>query len=168
MPAPERTAPLPDGENTRSDAPETPAAPPGHRDGSAPLELARVHQVWEELVKKVGVNLGVRLSQAAPIGVEEPDILVIGPRSGYNRMVDSCGTDEALKKIGHCLQRLLRRPVTVRYERSSEPSPPGHPGSSGEPRRPELLAADPMIQKVVELFEARPLHLEYDDDSDSN
>ena len=83
-------------------------------------------------------------------------------------MVDSCGTPEALEKIGHCLQRLLRRPVTVRYERSSEPSGAGQPGSSGEYRRTEVLAADPMVQKVVELFEARPLHLEYDDDPDSN
>ena len=35
-------------------------------------------------------------------------------------------------------------------------------------RRPELLAADPMVQKIVELFEARPLHLEYHDDHDSS
>jgi DNA polymerase-3 subunit gamma/tau len=144
------------------------AAEPAPRDGSPALELARVHQVWEELVRKVGVSLGMRLSQAVPIGVEEPDVLVIGPRSGYNPVVDSLGTDEALEKIGHCLQRLLRRPVTVRYERSSEGSPSGRPGPPGESRRPEALAADPMIQKVVELFEARPLHLEYDDDPDSN
>lgn len=144
------------------------AAAPAQRKSHPTLELARVHQVWEELVKKVGVSLGMRLSQAAPIAVEETDVLVIGPRPGYNSLVDACGTDESLEKISHCLQRLLRRPVSVRYERASEPSNPGQTGSPGEPRRGETLAADPMIQKVVELFEARPLHLEYDDDSDAN
>ncbi len=34
---------------------------------------------------------------------------------------------------------------------------------TGESRSTEVLATDPMIQKVVELFEARPLHLEYED-----
>jgi len=57
--------------------------------------------------------------------------------------------------------------VTVRYQRSVEPAQASAHEAFPEPRRPEILAADPMVQKVVELFEARPLHLEYDDDPDS-
>jgi hypothetical protein len=57
--------------------------------------------------------------------------------------------------------------VTVRYEQSSEESPAAGAGIAADSRRPERLAADPMIQKVVELFEARPLHLDYDDPTDA-
>ncbi len=129
-----------------------------------PLELAAVRQAWPELVKKVGAPLSMRLAVAEAIGVEEPDVLVIAAKPGYNSLADSCGTHEARERIAHTLQRLLRRPVTVRYDRSVEAAPAGDRESSSELRRPEILAADPMIQKVVELFEARPLHLEYDDD----
>jgi DNA polymerase III subunit gamma/tau len=131
------------------------------------LELAAIRQIWPELVKKVGSLLSMRLAVAEAISVEEPDVLVIAAKPGYNSLADSCGTDEAREKIAHCLQRLLRRPVTVRYHRSLEPAQGSAQEPFSEPRRPEILAADPMVQKVVELFEARPLHLEYDDDPDS-
>jgi DNA polymerase-3 subunit gamma/tau len=141
---------------------------PAHRDDLPALELSRVKQIWPDLVNKVGVNLGMRLSQTEPVRVEAPDVLVIAAKSGYNSsLADSCGTDEARKKIEQCLQRLLRRPVTVRYERSAVPGPAGSQALSSDLRRPEHLATDPMVQKIVELFEARPIHLEYDDDSDS-
>jgi DNA polymerase-3 subunit gamma/tau len=110
----------------------------------------------------------MRLVAAEAIGVEGSDVLVIAAKPGYNSFADSCGTDEAREKIGQCLRRLLHRPVTVRYQQSVEPLPADAQASSAEPRRPELLAADTMVQKVVELFEARPLHLEYDDESDAN
>ena len=70
---------------TRADAAEAPAAAPSApATARPPLELAPVRQVWPELVKKVGVELGMRLSQAEPIGVEEPDVLVIAAKPGYN------------------------------------------------------------------------------------
>jgi DNA polymerase-3 subunit gamma/tau len=138
-----------------------------HRDEPAALELSRVRQVWEELVKKVGPDLGWRLTQAEAIGVEGPDVLVIAAKPGYNSVADLCGSDEAREKIELCLQRLLHHHVTVRYEQSSEEVPADGAGIAADSRRPERLAADPMIQKVVELFEARPLHLDYDDPTDA-
>ncbi|MGZ3383316.1 MAG: DNA polymerase III subunit gamma/tau [Isosphaeraceae bacterium] len=131
------------------------------------LEPAAIRQIWPELVKKVGSPLSMRLAVTEAISVEEPDVLVIAAKPGYNSLADFCGTDEAREKIAHCLQRLLRRPVTVRYDRSLEPAQGSAHEPFSEPRRPEILAADPMVQKVVELFEARPLHLEYDDDPNS-
>ncbi len=131
------------------------------------LELAAIRQVWPELVKKVGSPLSMRLAVAEAVSVEDSDVLVIAAKPGYNSLADSCGTEEAREKIARCLQRLLRRPVTVRYDRSLEPAQCSTHEPFAEPRRPEILAADPMVQKVVELFEARPLHLEYDDDPDS-
>ena len=142
------------------------AEQPAHRVDPAVLDLVRVRQIWEELVKKVGPNLGWRLTQAEAIGVEGPDLLVIAAKPGYNSVADLCGSDEARETIEHCLQRLLHRHVTVRYEPSSEEKPAA--GAVAEDsRRPDRLAADPMIQKVVELFEARPLHLDYDEPTDA-
>ena len=125
-----------------------------------------VRKVWPELVKKVGVALGMKLVSTEAIGVEGADVLVIAAKPGYNSLADACGSDEARAKVEQSLERLLHRPVAVRYravDRSGAASP--RP-SQAEPRRPELLAADSMVQRVVELFEARPIHLEYEDDPD--
>ena len=153
----------------RPPAEEVPAAHQAEPGAKLPvLELAAVQQVWRELIKKVGSDLSIRLAVAEPIRIEDSDVLVIAALPGYNSLADSCGTAEALEKIARCLQRLLRRPVTVRYHCSVQPAQADSHEPFSEPRRPEILAADPMVQKVVELFEARPLHLEYDDDSDSS
>ena len=147
------------------------ARAPGDQDGRPdrpPLDLDAVRQVWPDLVKKVGAKLGMRLVAAEAIGVEEPDVLVIAAKPGYNSLADPCGADEAREKIEHCLQRLLRRPVTVRYQQSAAQDPSSSRASSADVRRPEILAGDPMVQKVVELFEARPMHLEYDNDPEPN
>jgi DNA polymerase-3 subunit gamma/tau len=151
-----------DASERRDQAGATPI-PPTQEGDSRPLELSVVRQRWEELVKKVGANLGWRLGQAEAIAVEAPDVLVIAAKPGYNSIADPCGSDEAREKIAHCLQRILHRPMTVRYERSTEPAHSGPLTTSADARRPEALASDPMVQKVVELFEARPMHLEFDD-----
>jgi DNA polymerase-3 subunit gamma/tau len=130
--------------------------------------LAKVHQVWEDLVKKVGTNLGIRLSQTAPIAVEGSNILVIAARPGYNSVADVCGTAEAKDKIEQCLHRLLRRPVTVRYERSTGPRPEDAASAPAGGQALDVLAADPLIQQVIELFEARPFHVEYEDGHESS
>jgi DNA polymerase-3 subunit gamma/tau len=130
-------------------------------DGPA-LDLHVVNGVWPDLIKKVGAGLGWKLSQAMPIGVEPPDVLVIGARPGYNAVADQCSSDEVLRRVGDCLQRLLRRHVTVRYDLSNRDGD-GEPGAPAvEARRADHLQNDPMVQKVVELFEARMLHLEYE------
>jgi DNA polymerase III subunit gamma/tau len=142
-------------------------AGPGSGADLPTLELGAIRQIWPDLVKKVGTPLSMRLAVAEAIGVEGSDVLVIAAKPGYNSLADSCGTDEAREKIARCLQRLLRRPVSVRYHRSVEPAQVSAGAPSSETHPQELLAADPMVQKVVELFEARPLHMEYDDEPDS-
>ncbi|MGB0068620.1 MAG: DNA polymerase III subunit gamma/tau, partial [Isosphaeraceae bacterium] len=66
------------------------------------LELAAIRQIWPELVKKVGSPLSMRLAVTEAISVEEPDVLVIAAKPGYNSLADFCGTDEAREKIAHC------------------------------------------------------------------
>ncbi|MDR3638279.1 MAG: DNA polymerase III subunit gamma/tau, partial [Isosphaeraceae bacterium] len=126
-----------------------------------PLELP-TEQLWKEVVKKVGVRLGVPLSRVAPTAVESPDVLVIALPAGYNWVADECDSPDSREKIEQAFQRLLHRPVRVRFVRSAEGEKPATPAPSAN--RGEELSGDPMIQKVVELFEARPIHLELDEE----
>ncbi|WP_165075104.1 DNA polymerase III subunit gamma/tau [Paludisphaera rhizosphaerae] len=159
---PVRTAPpLPEPPQRPQAAVEQRLAPEQTRrnEGLPPLEVEIVQQVWPDLLKKVGGSLSWRLSQAQILGVDEPDILIIAPTPGQNKVVDPCGTDEARRRIAECLQWLLQRPVTVRYDASQSVSPQPETADSG-PARVDQLAGDPLVQKVVELFEARVTHFE--------
>ncbi|MGC8642181.1 MAG: DNA polymerase III subunit gamma/tau, partial [Isosphaeraceae bacterium] len=142
-------------------------SPEAGRGGERPpLELEAVRRVWPDLVTKVGKLLGMKLVATEPIRVEGPDVLVIAAKPGYNTSADACGSADARRKIEHSLERLLYRPVVVRYERSTAPEPTPQQPSRTDPRRGDMLARDPMVQRIVELFEARAIHLEYEDDSD--
>jgi DNA polymerase-3 subunit gamma/tau len=131
------------------------------------LELEAIRRIWPDLVKKVGTKLGIGLVATEAVAVEPPDKLVIAAKPGYNSSLpELCATNEAKEKIEHCLQRLIHRAVTVRYESYTSRDDANSPTSNTAPFRPDALAADPMIQKVVELFEARPFYLDYDDGPD--
>jgi DNA polymerase-3 subunit gamma/tau len=135
----------------------------GAHDLQAPLDIEVARKAWPELVKKVGAQLGWRLSQIEPIAVEGPDVLVIAAKAGYNSAFDDCGTPEALAKIGQTLGRLVHRPVRVKYERSAESEKAAADSRAQDARRADSVASDPMVQRIVELFEARTLQLDYDD-----
>jgi len=121
------------------------------------------------LPHKVGVRLGVGLSQVEPSAILAPDVLVVSLGAGYNWVAKECGAPEARAKIEQALQQLLHRPLTIRFataEGGDDPAtssalPPSPPAPSGR----ALLEEDPMVRKVVELFEARPVHLEVEEDA---
>jgi DNA polymerase III subunit gamma/tau len=162
--APKATAVMNPPEATAAaTAPEGEPASPTRRGDTSPLDLATIRRVWPDLFKKVGARLGVHLSQVEPVSVIGPDVLVIAANAGYNSVADECGTAESLAKIEQALQRLTHRPVTVKYERSSEVEDVASDGRLVDARRQDALAADPLVQRVLELFEARPHRFEYDD-----
>ena len=109
----------------------------------------------------------MHLSQVEPVSVIGPDVLVIAANAGYNSVADECGTAESLAKIEQALQRLTHRSVTVKYERSAEVEGVIADGRPVDARRQDALAADPLVQRVLELFEARPHRFEYDE-TDAN
>jgi DNA polymerase-3 subunit gamma/tau len=161
-----------------SAAAPAPPTPPG-TDGAA-RALERIRQLWPDLIKKVGVRLGVPLSQLDPAAfvLAPPDVLVIRVGAGYNWVVDECDLSEPRARIEKELRKLLDQPVTVRFDRSEEPGgegPDDGAGSNSGPpasptagaRRPGNLDGDPIVQKVVQLFEARPVHLEVEDERGS-
>jgi hypothetical protein len=130
---------------------------------SSPLDLATARDVWPELLKKIGATLAWRLSQVEPVAVIAPDVLVIAANPGYNSLTEECGTAESLGKIELALQRLTHRSVTVKYEPSHEVDESVSSGRAPEVRPQDALAADPLVQRVLELFEARPHQFEYGD-----
>jgi len=147
---------------------ETAVASEPHPVDLPPLELAKAREVWPDLIKKVGANLGWRLIQVEPVAAVGSDVLVIAAKPGYNSMAEACGTPEALVKIGQGLQRLIHRPIKVRYERSADSSGSAADSGPSELSRAESIAADPMVQKLMELFEAKLLHTDLDDADESS
>ena len=142
-----------------SDAPE-----PAHRHDLPPLELEAVQRVWPELAKAVKGKFGWRLSaHLDPVAVNPGDILVLAPKPGYNSEAEVLATPEILETLTLGLERLLHRVLTVRYEPAAARDAADAPARPPASRRLESMMADPMVQKVVELFEARSVQLDYDD-----
>ena len=133
------------------------------RQESSALDLATARKVWPDVVKKVGAGLGWRLSQVEPTALASPDVLVIAAKPGYNAVADECGTAESLVKIAQAFQRLTHRSVTVKYESSSEEEGLAADTGTTDARRADVLASDPLIQKIIELFEARSIQFDYDE-----
>jgi DNA polymerase III subunit gamma/tau len=156
--------PQPASSPTLSAAGREPSPPsPG---GELPaLDIGMARKVWPDLVKKVPSKLKWRLSQVEPIAVVGTDVLIIAARSGFNSQAveEDCGTPDVLGQLEKGLQKLIHRPVTIKYERTNGPNGTAPDASQPDARGPDALMADPMLQKVVELFEARPLQLEYED-----
>jgi DNA polymerase-3 subunit gamma/tau len=167
---PELTAPTP------SAAPAPTSSPSRDRDDQPradestlpPLEIESVRQIWGALEKKVGLGLALVLSQAKDfVAISGPNVLAFRLPPGYNRVADECDTPESRPKIEQALASLLHRQVIIRFERSAEaPETQAEGDATAAPvrRREEVLEGDPLVRKVVELFEARLLHPEYDDD----
>ena len=143
--------PEPVAEASRETPPDEPSA----------LDLESVRKIWPELVGKLPAKWRWRLSQMEPTAVEGSDILVVAPTSGYNPTEAELGR-EILDLLGHGLHRLIHRRATVRFELRSAGDAPASETRPAEPRRTDSLSADPLVQKVVELFEARSVQTDYD------
>ncbi len=130
---------------------------------SASLDLEEIHRVWPELTR-LGLRYWKGLSQVQPSAIEPPDVLVIRLSARYNWVAEECGSREATEKIESALHQLLSRRVTLRFEQTAEEEAPVAPVAPSIAVRRDELAGDPMIQKLVELFEARPVHLEAEED----
>jgi DNA polymerase-3 subunit gamma/tau len=151
-----------DSESRQLD-PGSEPSPVFSRGESPPFDLLTARKVWPELFKKVGARLGLHLSQVEPIAVMEPEVLVIAAKPGYNSLADECGTVESLKKIEEALLRLTRRPVTVKYERAPEDETAPSSAPSTDAQRLAAWSSDPLLKKMVELFEAREHHIDFGD-----
>ncbi len=171
-PIPEPTAPRP---TTTPPQRRGPAASPeaAHQEitppvkGSAPKpedlphettpesEIELLKKRWPEITKKVGPR-GWGLNQVEPTLIEG-DVLFIAPKAGYNSD-RSWWTGDVPAKTEAIVSKWVNRPVKIEYGQAN-----GTTHAGGPAERAAAVAADPFIQKLVELFEARALNLEFDD-----
>jgi DNA polymerase-3 subunit gamma/tau len=138
-------------------------SPPAPR----PLDLEAARAAWKQLPEHVGARLRFRLALVEPTAVEPPGVVVVALSDRYNDLAELCDAPESRERIEAALSRLLGRPAMVRFDRVSEDVPPA---ATTEPDRPtrahrvDEVAADPFVGKAVELFDARRVRVELDDD----
>ncbi len=163
---PGQAAPAPaSGESTaatgdRREAPGDTRRDEPAADEPAALDLEAARRTWPRVLSKMKGNW--RLTTVEPVAILAPDIVVIAPKPEYNNIDEMVGGSETLGQLEDAFQAVLNRRVEVRFQPSigTGDGPRDAPGD--EPRRAEPLAADPLVQKVIELFEARPVQMDYD------
>jgi DNA polymerase-3 subunit gamma/tau len=167
--APTRPTPPPDPAPTVA-APTPPrangAADDGHAQTVAPLALDDVLAVWSELPGRVGPGFGIPLSLVRPTALEASGRLVIRLPREYNWVAAQCGTRDGLARIEGTLRELLSTPITVRFDQgdaTAAPAPAVVPPPPA-PAPPDELATDPLVRQVIELFEARRIRVDVEDD----
>jgi DNA polymerase III subunit gamma/tau len=135
-------------------------APAPAPEGPRPLDQVPLPTLWKTLLTRLGEPLRTNLKWVKATTIEPPGVLVLHIPDGYNWIADSCDTAESRARIETALKELVTPPITIRFER---------PETAGEPPPPlaaspiDDLSADPLVRRLVELFEARPVHVESDD-----
>ena len=162
-----------------STPPSPPAAPRGAevrpavvevpQNSADLLDLDAIRRVWAPLIRKVGVKIGVPLTTVESyLAFDPPNHLVARLPAGYTGSATECSAPDPKAKIEKALATLLGQPVTFAVDlgsgeqhaetSSADSTTPSH-------RKRAEMEGDPMIRKVVELFEARLLHLDTEDES---
>jgi DNA polymerase-3 subunit gamma/tau len=139
-----------------------PAAATPTEAQAGPLDLEAAQRAWPQVIAKLPLTVSWRLTPLDPVEVVGPDVLVIAPKPGYNGFDETVVTAEALDLLRVAYQRLVHRPVDVKFRPTTGPADAARGAAEPEPRRPDALGSDPLIQKVIELFEARPVQMDYD------
>ena len=139
-------------------------SPSPDRPARGPIALEEALAIWQPLANSLGLKLGAMLSQVRPTSVAGVDVLVVPFTSRYNYVAEACQAAEARERIEAGLLKLLGRPAKLRFEPTgAAESDAGGPdvggGEAARPGRPDL-DGDPMVRKVMELFEARAVKVE--------
>jgi DNA polymerase-3 subunit gamma/tau len=138
-----------------------PVTPAESGPASGPLTLEAAQGLWPTLVANVGAEIGTSLNLVRPTALGGPDVLVIDVPAMYNWVADAFEKPEKRARIEAELRTLTGRPATIQFRRAE---PPAKAATPPAPARTDELASDPLVQKMVQLFEARPVHVEYEAD----
>jgi hypothetical protein len=128
------------------------------------LDLNSARAAWKQLIPLVGGRLGFRLQVVEPTAVEPPGVVVVGLTERDSDLAEVCDSAEGRVQIETALASLLGRPAIVRFERLASALPDGPPAASPRQQRVDGLDADPFVGQVVELFDARRVRVELEED----
>lgn len=149
-----------------------------------PPSLEEILDLWPKISEDMGLKLGAELSRLKPTAIFGPNLLVIELEPGYNWLSTNCESPEHRLKIEAVLSHRLKQRMEVRFSRRVVESREGEvladsePGGSASSRSPgEGVATspaptsaiapekDPWVQRIVELFDARRVHVDHSDPS---
>ena len=170
-------APLPATPEVKAEPFAVPTALPAALETEKPLEvgseppavaqswdLGQLAFAWPTWAATLAPEIAGKLTQFQPVAIEEPGLLVIEPPAGYNWLVDALDRPDLRTKVEAALRQWLQRPVELQMRRVAEakaPSPGRHPGAIA---KDDGLRDEPLIQFLVEKFEAKAVRVEVDDD----
>ena len=86
----------------------------------------------------------------------------------YNFSADACELPENRSKIESALRAALERPLILEFERQSlaQPVVRRESPSANKSLKHKDLEEDNLVQDLIKLFEARPIHVEVEDEAD--
>jgi DNA polymerase-3 subunit gamma/tau len=151
----------------RDDAAVTPAPlgpPPSvavKPTGDGPLPFEAIQEAWPRVLETLGTPLSTSLGKLQPLAISGPDLLAIEVPAGYNWAADACEGTEARGRIEAALRSVLGRPVTFQLNRPPQAEAPATASAAAE-RRDEV-ANEPIVRKLVELFDARVVRIDADE-----
>jgi DNA polymerase-3 subunit gamma/tau len=139
----------------REPAPDLVAKPV--EDGS--LRIEAIKEAWPRVIEALGAPLNVSLGKLNPTAIIGPNLLAIEVPAGYNWAADACEPTEARGKIEAALRTVVGRPVTFRLDRPPQAEAP----SPVAAERRDEVAHEPIVRKLVELFDARVVRIDADE-----
>ncbi|MDX2037624.1 MAG: DNA polymerase III subunit gamma/tau [Isosphaeraceae bacterium] len=140
---------------SRGDEPKT--------ETRTPWDLLAIQSAWLGWTEEFEETLARRLARLTPQALEEPNRLVLVPDPAYAWSIDTLDTTENRSKIEGRVGRRLGRAVEVRFEVPAETREDAARAGS-QAKHEERLNDDPVVRKVIDLFEARPVRVELEDD----
>jgi DNA polymerase-3 subunit gamma/tau len=149
---------------TAISAPSKPEESPSLGDGPPDWEIRAIRAAWTTWATSLDEAFSSKLALVPPSEIVGPGQLVIAVDRAYNWVAETCDVADVRFRIEARLSQWLRRPVTVRFDRSAEIAPSVNRVAVAA-ARDATLKDDPMIKQVVELFEARAVRVEVDDES---
>ena len=139
-------------------------APRPARPAPISRDLESIAAGWSGWVASLAQDLSSKLVHLRPAALQEPAVLVLEPNPGYNWVVDACERSDLRGKIEAGLRHWLDGPMVVRFRKPVEArasSPGRHPSSIA---KDDGLEDEPLVKLMVELFEARAVRIEFEED----
>jgi DNA polymerase-3 subunit gamma/tau len=151
-----------------ADEPDGGAAPVGSPEATPEHELAPLRAAWARVAAELGGSLGKHMQRFSALRPAEADVLEVDVPAIYHFSADACESADNLAKIEAALRAALGRPISLHFQRQTASQPPMRRESPQATRalRHEDLESDVLVQDLVKLFEARPIHVELDDEAD--
>ncbi len=164
--AAEPTAPPPAAPEPQAPEPQAPVAPTAKSEAqsqSAPstFDSDQLASLWQEATERLEGLLGGFAAQAGRFSVVDGEVVVGFPENDAMAF-DRCQEPANTGRLEELLAEAAGRPIKLRFETYTPEKDDAQPAAPQPRRRTDAeVAAEPMVQKAVELFNADAAGLRY-------